>query len=182
MYESGFLHVFSTRARASRAAQISIFQECKHSMWFLHRHTLSQRTPGHILVCTSSMFQSLFSSHSNKGYIQVISTCIILSPCSGSRNGVAPFLHFEFSFWRQRYLPSNENQDGKSIGKVTISSTDCEKPPVDVTFASDKLAEPEPYIILDRTQKRLITFVVTIVASCKLLTSRIWNWYRYLRI
>lgn len=61
-----------------------------------------------------------------------------------------------------------------------MSSTDCEKPPV---VASEKLAEsePEPYIIFDRAQKRLITFVVTIVASCK-LPSVYSYWDRCLRI
>jgi len=62
-----------------------------------------------------------------------------------------------------------------------MSFTNCEKPPVDVKVASDKLAEPEPYIIFDRAQKRLITFVVTIVASCTLL-SGYGYWYRGLRL
>lgn len=50
-----------------------------------------------------------------------------------------------------------------------MSSTDYEKTPVDVTEKlAETEAETEPYIVFDCAQKRLITFVATIVASCKL--------------
>lgn len=46
---------------------------------------------------------------------------------------------------------------------------------MDVVVAPEKPVEP--YSVFDRRQKRLITLVVTTVATCKLPISTAW-WYR----